>query len=218
MGLQQFERRLERLVEGAFAKAFRGGLQPVELGRRLMREMDTGRSIGLRGPVAPNHAVITLSVDDAERFSTFADALIRELEDSIREHAREAGYRFVGPVEVEMFRDNGLKRGDFRLEAVVRQGPGGAPHAALVLGDGTRVPVGEDPIVLGRAPECDVPLGDSTVSRRHAEIVRDGDSWVVHDLDSSNGTRVNGVGVKAQVLNDGDELAFGSVILRFEEN
>ena len=218
MGLQQFERRLERLVEGVFAKAFRGGLQPVELGRRLMREMDTGRTIGLRGPVAPNHAVITLSTDDAERFASFADALMRELEDSMREHARESGYRFVGPVEVEIFRDTKLKRGDFRLETTVRQGPGGAPNAALVLGDGTRVPVGEDPIVIGRAPECDVPLGDSTVSRRHAEIVRDGDAWVVHDLDSSNGTRVNGAGIKAQVLNDGDELAFGSVLMRFEEN
>lgn len=183
-----------------------------------MREMDTGRTIGLRGPVAPNHAVITLSVDDAERFATFADALTRELADSMREHAREQGYRFVGPVEVEMFREESLKRGDFRLETVVRQGEGGAPSAALVLGDGTRVTVGEDPIMLGRAPECDVPLGDSTVSRRHAEIVRDGDAWVVHDLDSSNGTRVNGAGVKAQVLNDGDELAFGSVLMRFEEN
>ncbi|EQD69941.1 FHA domain-containing protein, partial [mine drainage metagenome] len=51
MGLQQFEQRLERLVEGAFAKAFRGELQPVELGRRLTREMDLQRAISVRGLV-----------------------------------------------------------------------------------------------------------------------------------------------------------------------
>ncbi|MEY2470351.1 MAG: hypothetical protein QOF21_3049, partial [Actinomycetota bacterium] len=73
MGLQQVERRLERLVEGVFSKAFRGGLQPVELGRRLTREVDGGRTVSVRGTVAPNHAVITLSEIDAERFESFAE-------------------------------------------------------------------------------------------------------------------------------------------------
>ncbi|MBM4398675.1 MAG: DUF3662 domain-containing protein, partial [Deltaproteobacteria bacterium] len=54
MGVQSFERRLERLVEGAFGKAFRSGLQPVEIARRLLREMDAGRTLGVRSTVAPN--------------------------------------------------------------------------------------------------------------------------------------------------------------------
>ena len=61
MGLQQFERRLERLVEGVFAKAFRSGLQPVELGRRLAREMDLHRTVGIRGTISPNHFDIALA-------------------------------------------------------------------------------------------------------------------------------------------------------------
>ena len=100
MGLQRFERRLERLVEGAFNKTFRSGLQPVEIGRRFVREVDTGRTLGVRGTVVPNHFVVRLSPEDAERFAGFTDALERELQDAVREHARDEGYHFVGPVDV----------------------------------------------------------------------------------------------------------------------
>ena len=73
MGLQQFERRLERLVEGVFAKAFRSGVQPVEIGRRLRREMDQHRSIGVRGTMVPNHFTVAVSPTDHENFQRFAD-------------------------------------------------------------------------------------------------------------------------------------------------
>ena len=102
MGLQQFERRLERLVEGTFAKAFRSGLQPVELGRRLSREMDLQRTVGVHGLIAPNQFKVAVSPDDAERFSSFSEALVRELSEAVREHARDEGYHFVGPVVVQL--------------------------------------------------------------------------------------------------------------------
>src|SRR5437016_12636073 len=98
MGLQQFEQRLERLVEGVFAKAFRSGLQPVELGKRIAREMDLHRTVGVRGVIAPNHFTVALSDSDQERFASFAEALTRELGEAVREHARAEGYGFVGPV------------------------------------------------------------------------------------------------------------------------
>lgn len=216
MGLQQVERRLERLVEGVFSKAFRGGLQPVELARRLTREVDGHRTVSARGTVAPNHAVITLSEIDAQRFESFADALVRELEEAMREHARDRMYRFIGPVKVELFQDPDFKKSEFTMDVEVRQGPGGMPAAALVLADGSRISVGEDPLLIGRAPECDLELADSTVSRRHAEIVRDGDAWFVRDLGSSNGTKVNGQGVTDQMLRDGDEIRLGAATFRFE--
>jgi hypothetical protein len=216
MGLQQVERRLERLVEGVFSKAFRGGLQPVELARRLTREVDAHRSVSARGTVAPNHAVVTLSEIDAQRFESFADALVRELEEAMREHARDRTYRFLGPVKVELFQDPDFKKSEFTMEVEVRQGPGGMPTASLVLADGSRIAVGEDPLIIGRAPECDVELADSTVSRRHAEVVRDSDAWFIRDLGSSNGTKVNGQGVTDQMLRDGDEIRLGAVHFRFE--
>ncbi|MDQ1446265.1 MAG: hypothetical protein QOI20_2729 [Acidimicrobiaceae bacterium] len=215
MGLQGFERRLERLVEGVFAKAFRGGLQPVELGRRLTREMDVQRTNALRGILVPNAFTFALAPADRERFTTFEDALTRELADAAREHARTEGYHFLGPVTVELDTDSSLSPGMFLLSGEVREGEGGIV-GALVLPDGDRIPVGDDPVTIGRLPECEIVLADSKVSRRHAEVRRDGVGVVVVDLGSTNGTQVNGAGVKERAISDGDAITVGGTTLRFE--
>ena len=216
MGLQQFERRLERLVEGVFAKAFRSGLQPVELGRRLTREMDAHRTVGMRGVIVPNAYRFALSQEDSERFGTFADALSRELADAAREHARSEGYVFVGPVTVTLEADPDLTPGMFLVSSEVQEALGGNAVGCMVLPGGERVTVGDDPLTIGRLAECDVVLTDSSVSRRHAEVRREGSDFVLVDLGSTNGTKVNGAGVKERRLADGDEIAVGSAKLRFE--
>jgi hypothetical protein len=216
MGLQQFEQRLERLVEGALSKALRGGLQPVEIARRLTREMDLLRRVGVRGLIAPNFFVVSLSASDAERYESFADALARELADASRDHARQEGYVFVGPVEVEIHRDPKLRTGRFAVMAEVREGPEGLPAGSLVLPDGSRVVLGTEPVVIGRLPECTLVLSDPNVSRRHSEVHRQGNDVVVVDLKSTNGTRVNGVPVRERVLVDGDEISVGTTAIRFE--
>jgi hypothetical protein len=217
MGLQQFERRLERLVEGAFAKAFRSSLRPVELGRRLTREMDLHRTVGVRGGlIAPNHFSVALAPSDREQFATFEDALVRDLGEMAREHAREEAYSFLGPVSVELITDDGLGAGQFLLASEVSEAPGGGPTGSLVQADGSRIVLGDDPVTIGRLPECDVVLSDPNVSRRHAEVRRQGDDIVVVDLDSTNGTKVNGAGVKERKLRDGDEISVGTARLRFE--
>ena len=106
MGIRGFERRLERLVEGTFARAFKSGLRPVELGRRLVREMDDNRSVGVRGgTVVPNAFTVALSASDLEQFEGVQDSLVRELGEAAREHARDEGYSFMGPVEVDLLVD-----------------------------------------------------------------------------------------------------------------
>ena len=216
MGLQQFERRLERLVEGVFAKAFRSGLQPVELGRRLTREMDASRAVGVRGVIAPNAFRFVLAPSDLDRFSSFSDAMARELADAAREHARTEGYIFVGPVEVQLEADDSITPGTFLVASEVREAPGGAVFGTILLPDGTRVPIGDDPVVIGRLAECDVTVADESVSRRHAEVRLHGGDIVVFDLGSTNGTKVNGAGVREHRLKDGDEILVGSTRLRFE--
>jgi hypothetical protein len=218
MGLQQFEQRLERLVEGALSKAMRGGLQPVEIARRLTREMDLLRRVSVRGLIAPNFFIVSLSAPDAERFESFADALARELADAAREHAREEGYVFVGPVEVEIHRDPDLRGGRYAILAEVNEGPEGLPTGSLVLPDGSRVVLGTDPVLIGRLPECTVVLSDPNVSRRHAEVRRQGNDVVVADLKSTNGTRVNGAQVRERVLEDGDQISVGTTAIRFESS
>lgn len=216
MGLQQFERRLERLVEGVFAKAFRSGLQPVELGKRIAREMDLHRTVGVHGMIAPNHFTVALSESDQERFASFADALTRELGEAVREHARTEGYGFVGPVDVLLVTDDSLGPGEFLVASDTVEGPGGGAIGSLSLDDGRRVPLGEEPVTIGRLPDCEIVLSDPNVSRRHAEVRRDAGEFVVVDLGSTNGTRVNGAGVKERRLADGDEITVGNTRLRFE--
>ncbi len=216
MGLQQFERGLERLVEGTLAKPFRSSLQPVEIGRRLTREMDLHRRLGVRGLIAPNVFVVTLAAADVERFSQFIDALSRELADAAREHARIENYAFVGPVDVQIFEGTRLRAGRFTVTADVREGEDGLALAEVVLPDGRRVQLGAEPLVVGRLPECGVVLSDPNVSRRHAELRRAGESVLVTDLGSTNGTRVNGSRVREQYLSSGDEISVGSTTLVFE--
>jgi hypothetical protein len=216
MGLQQFEQRLERLVEGAFSKALRGGIQPVEIARRLTREMDLLRRVGVKGLIAPNAFAVTLSPQDAERFQSFADVLARELGDAAREHARSENYGFIGPVEVEIHSDPKMRAGRYKVMAEVREGPEGMPAASLVMPDGSRIVVGTETIEIGRLPECSIVLSDPNVSRRHAEVRRQGSDVVVADLRSTNGTRVNGVGVRERVLEDGDDITVGTTTIRFE--
>ena len=216
MGLHQFERRLERLVEGVFARASRSGLEPVELARRLTREMDAGRTLGVRGTVAPNHFTFALSPADHERFKGYGDALPLQLAEAAREHARDEGYHFLGAVTVELEEDKQVAAGTFLLAGEIHAGPGGGVVGSIVSPDGTRVSVGDDPVTIGRLPDCDIMLADTNVSRRHAEVRRQDDAIVIIDLGSTNGTKVNGAGVKERVLEDGDEITVGSTRLRFD--
>jgi hypothetical protein len=217
MGLQQFERRLERLVEGVFAKAFRSGLQPVEVGRRLTREMDLRRTVAPRGTLTPNAFTVVLSPFDRNRFAPIEDELINELVLVARDHAREEGYVFLGQVSIELVTDPGLSKGMLLVSGEMTQAGGGA--AVLVLSDGRRIPLGAKPVKIGRLPDCDVVLTDANVSRHHAEIrpAPDGEGgYVVTDLGSTNGTKVNGVAVRSQRLQPGDEVAVGAARMRFE--
>ena len=216
MGLKGFERRLERLVEGTFAKAFRSGVEPVEIGRKIVRAVDAGRTLGVSGhEVAPNQVVVYLSPGDLGHFESYTDALARDLAEATRTHAKEEGYRFIGPVTVELAADEKLRAGDVDVEASIAEGEGGRV-GSLVLPDGGRIPLHDEPAVIGRLPDCAVTLNDPRVSRHHAEVRPHADGFVVVDLGSMNGTTVNGVAVREQALNDGDVIGIGSTAINFE--
>ncbi|HEU5082376.1 MAG TPA: DUF3662 and FHA domain-containing protein [Acidimicrobiales bacterium] len=217
MVLRNFERRLERIVEGAFARAFKSGLRPIEIGRRLTRELDDSRSIGVRGgTVVANHFTVHLSQQDADEFAQVTDTMQRELADLAREHAREEGYTFMGPVEVDFHVDPGMRVGAFSVEARLREGEGGVAAGSLVLPSGERFVLGDTVVSIGRLPESTLVLEDPNVSRQHAEIRPSGNGFVLADLGSTNGSKVNGIKVSERVLQDGDELTFGSTSFRFE--
>ncbi|MDQ6615627.1 MAG: DUF3662 and FHA domain-containing protein [Actinomycetota bacterium] len=217
MGLQQFERRLERLVEGAFAKAFRSGLQPVEIGRRLTREMDLQRTVAPRGTLTPNTFTVAVGPADRARFEPIEAELVSELVSVARDYARAENYVFLGAVTVDLTTDPDLSPGMLLVSGEMRSVDDGA--AQLVLPDGSRHGLGAAPVTIGRLPECEIVLADANASRRHVEIrpATDGrGGYVVVDLGSTNGTKVNGVGIRTHRLQPGDEITIGSTHFRFE--
>ena len=121
--LQRFERRLGGLVEGAFAKVFKGDVQPVEIASALQRETDDRKTVVGQGKVlVPNDFVVELGQHDYDRLSPWAEPLGDELAAMVREHAAEHRYSFVGPVSVALELMPGIGAGQFRVRSGVSAG------------------------------------------------------------------------------------------------
>ena len=123
MVMQSLERRLERIVTGVFSRGSRTNIRPIELGRRLVREMDDQRSVDVKGRrVVPNDFVVQLAPKDFEGFGEISDVLQTELVEAAREYARSEGYHFLGPVKVELSVDESQKAGPLRSGGDVASG------------------------------------------------------------------------------------------------
>jgi hypothetical protein len=231
--LQRFERRIEGMVNGAFARAFKAEVQPVEIASALQRELDDRAAIVAQGrTLVPNDFVVELSERDSERLGGYADQLAAELVDMVRGHADQQRYAFVGPVEVAFEQASDLQTGVFRVRSSAKAGvtpmqqptsgpPGhSAPspfraEARLII-SGTPYPLSRQVTVLGRGTEADLRIDDPGVSRKHAQISISGDTAVVTDLGSTNGTLVDGQRVGQAALVDGTEIRLGNTTAVFQ--
>ena len=205
------------MVNGAFARAFKAEVQPVEIAAALQKEMDDRAAVVSRGrTVVPNVFTADLSPTDDERLSVHRDTLQSELARLVGEYATQQDYTLLGPVEVTLDRDDDLDTGIFRIHSVSRSAastgvsptPGqpslsvGETHFALVR-----------PITrLGRGHDADIRIDDPGVSRLHCEVVL-GTPTVVRDLNSTNGISVDGSRVTQAALVDGSTLTVGQTTL-----
>jgi hypothetical protein len=138
--LQRFEKRLENLVEGAFAKVFKGVVHPVEIASAMQREADAHKSIlGAGRTLVPNRYIIDLSPSDHDRLESFAAPLAQELAQAQAEYIGEQGWTVYGDVIVEIERGEGLDTGMFRVVSEVYTGTMDSPQA----------PYGDDPYADG---------------------------------------------------------------------
>src|SRR5687768_2854889 len=251
--LRNIEQKIEGLFEGVFGRAFRTHVQPVELARKLAKEMDEHRTISVSRVYVPNEYSVYLAPADREQFASYEGSLIGELQDYLVEHARRESYALLTSPRVVMKTDEDLSVGEFGIatrmvqpagkrrqaadepEAQVEPGatmiykatpPPTEPvspaelgvepeeEATLTIGR-RRLPLDSGKVVLGRSKECDVQVEDANVSRRHAELRREGSTWWVVDLDSTNGTELNGRRVDRAKLADGDTITLGGTDLTF---
>lgn len=121
--LRGIEHRIESLVEGLFGRAFRAHVQPVELARKLVKEMDDHRSVSVSRVYVPNEYVVYLSPRDREQFQAYEGSLVGELAEYLAEHARREGYALLSPPRVLIQEDTDLAVGEFGIATRLVQAP-----------------------------------------------------------------------------------------------
>ncbi len=219
--LDNFEKKLDRMVNGAFARAFKSEVQPVEIAAGLQRELDNRATIVSRTrTVVPNRFTVELSTADYERLSAFEETVNDELASLVQEYAQQQRYVFVGAAEVALAEDETLGTGVFRVRSEVRPGPvrerrqpvqiSGEPHLEV---EGITYALGAV-TQLGRGNDVDIRIDDPGVSRHHAEITL-GSDVSLRDLGSTNGTILDGRAITRAVLVDGAKIQLGTTTLTY---
>jgi hypothetical protein len=115
MVLRAIERKIESLFEGVFGRAFRTNVQPVELARKLAKEMDDHRNVSVSRVYVPNEYTVFLSPPDREQFESYEENLRSELQEYLSEHARREDYALLSPPRVLMETDADLDVGEFGI-------------------------------------------------------------------------------------------------------
>lgn len=216
MRLRQIEAALERVLDGAFARALPGQVQPIEVFQALWRGVEDGKVLSAEAVYAPNRLTARLSPDDLASLAGIQDRLVAEFEGALEEEARRREWSFGARIIVRLADDDRLRRG--RVEVAMRLDEDPIPaHLAVEAG----VSVGQvfelrPGVTLGRSAECDIVVPDEAVSRRHCRFDWTFDGYRVVDLGSSNGTCANEVRITEHVLSDADILSVGESRLRFE--
>lgn len=287
--LRKIETRLEGIFEGGIGRTFRSHVQPVELARKLAKEMDDNKVISVSQVYVPNVFTVFLAEGDREQFIAYEARLRTELAGYLTEHARREGYVLPGRARVLIETAEELEVGTFGIAAEMEESvppveesdgstppPPGVrlpeefqadaavvpaapatpkpvppvappvadePSADIEVDDdgseqieepvaapmpptaeagwvlswsGGSQPIGDTPIVMGRSRDCDITLADGNVSRRHAELARGPEGFVIRDLESTNGTLVNGRRVRRATVGAGDDITVGTTTLRIE--
>jgi pSer/pThr/pTyr-binding forkhead associated (FHA) protein len=137
--LRSIEQKIESLFEGAFGRAFRRNVQPVELARKLAKEMDDYKMVSVSQVYAPNEYVVYLSPGDRDQFESYEPALVKELQQYLTEHARREGYVLLSKPEVSFETDEDLAVGLFGIaNRMIQKEAGEEPEPAPEPGE-TRI-------------------------------------------------------------------------------
>ena len=223
-GLSRFEHKLEEMISGAFARAFRSAVQPVEIAAALQRECDNNAQILSRDRrMVPNDFHVELSAADLDRLAPYDSAMAEELRRQLKDHAEQQGYVFPGDISIDFETAEDLTTGRFRIRSRAQASVTGtsthtqARRARAVLEvNGTRHPLDAPGLVVGRGTDADVRINDPGISRRHVEFTvagSDRPQVEVRDLGSTNGMQVDGHRVTHTGVHDGSTVKIGNTTM-----
>ena len=228
------EKKLEGAVNGVFARAFKGDVQPIEITARLQRELDSeAKLLNREHKLVPNDFTVQLSKHDHDRLAPYSKMLNSEVIPQLNEYAAEKGYIFNGLLTIDYELDDSLPTGRFTISSAAVAGVDGSDpsttqvrRASLVLEvNGIRHPLNPPGVVLGRGTEADLRINDPGISRTHARIEVHGTASTysgysggdgadqqitIEDLGSTNGILINGQRVRHATLSAGSRFEIGS--------
>jgi len=235
--IDRFENFIERIMERTFTRAARSHLQPVEIGKRLVRAMESEQEVGMDGVIVPNVYDIFLSKTDFAHFQPMLRSLTRNMEAHVGRVARQRHFQLMSRPVVRFHEQSNMQAGDIRVDPHMQDVDtlhgGEAQHTALLpridasvthapatpnlLINGETYAVLRSPTKVGRLPDNDIVLNDKRVSRHHAEFLQRGNRWVVRDTGSTNGSAVNNKVVKETALKPGDVISLGGLEITWEQ-
>lgn len=231
---------MESVVERPFARLLRTRMQPIEVAKRLSREMEAQRTVAINRVLVPNLFVVNLSADDFDHFAPIQAMLQREMAAYLKDYAAERRYSMPGEPSVTLERDQSLRPSSLRIVARmdepddgpataplqptqvmpsgdppgVKGAPGAAKQARIEL-EGASCYLDRDVATIGRGLDNDVVVEDRRVSRHHARLQRGPRGWEIMDLASTNGSFVNGRQVKQRLIAHGDTISLGGLEMKF---
>jgi pSer/pThr/pTyr-binding forkhead associated (FHA) protein len=244
--LDRFEQSFERLVEGSVGRLFRSPVQPAEIGRKLERAMVSNQVVSVNSTLVPNDYRVAMHPQDMVLFVDFVPALCRQMESWLHDAAEEQGFSAIDRMRVQITGDESVPRRAIQVTAAIADRPdmGRAEQEAIqrteifrVIRDtsgmtpirlrfttgvqaGTEFIIRKPVTTLGRALDNDIVIESGDISRHHARLELADEQIRVVDLNSTNGTRVNGRAIRSQSVRTGDEVAFGTLtadVLPFQQ-
>ncbi|MDQ6932806.1 MAG: FHA domain-containing protein [Candidatus Eremiobacteraeota bacterium] len=226
--LARIEEACAGFIEKAFARTFRSALEPAQIARKLIAKMEAQAVHSPAGVQAPDRYAVHVSADDYHRLGPHRELLEHEWSALLTDMAQRVHIQLSASPVVRLVQDLAVVAGSVQIEAllfVVPEEEATRPNFAapvLQIRVTKGVPLNArvelaGPVTIGRDKDSDLALSDPGISRHHARLQARGGAWMLHDLESTNGTFVNGTRVDHARIGKGDVVTLGSTRLCVEE-
>ena len=206
--IDKIEKTLEKKVTGLFSKAFKSGLEPVEIAASIRQEMDAKASILSRDRIlVPNSYLVALSPQDHQKLTNLGEPLLDELRGLASEHARKQGFSFGDVLEIKLASNASLALGQLEVSSEAKKLE--VAWIPVLEVNGVSHELSKARTTVGRDSSADLQIGDNGLSRKHFEILWDGSRAAVRDLGSTNGTQVAGKKIDQLTISSGTVVSAG---------